>query len=185
MVPSHHSQPSLSVDQMKHFDDWYRPDKALPPPHSSLDGLDCDITMTALNPCHLVQDIGTDCSVVASLCAIVARTEKGHSNILSKVFHPFDLQQMEPRVSPNGKYVFRFNINGTFRKVIIDDFLPVSQNKRLIHVVDRNNPTLLWPALLEKAYISLFGSYGFPGSNSATDLWILTGWLPEQIFLTR
>lgn len=79
----------------------------------------------------------------------------------------------------------RLNFNGCSRAVLIDDRLPVSKTSRVLHVVDRNNPSLLWPALLEKAYLKVRGGYDFPGSNSGTDLWILTGWIPEQIFLDR
>jgi calpain-7 len=67
--------------------------------------------------------------------------------------------------------------------VVIDDRLPSSRTSRLLHVVDRNNPSLLWPALVEKAYLKVRGGYDFPGSNSGTDLWVLSGWIPEQVFL--
>ena len=55
----------------------------------------------------------------------------------------------------------------------------------MLHVVDRNNPSLLWPAIVEKAYLKVRGGYDFLGSNSGTDLWILTGWIPDQMFLQR
>lgn len=87
--------------------------------------------------------------------------------------------------SPNGKYILRLHFNGCPRIVIIDDRLPVSRTSRVLHVTDRNNPSLLWPALVEKAYLKVRGGYDFPGSNSGTDLWVLTGWIPEQIFLQR
>lgn len=98
---------------------------------------------------------------------------------------PYDAGEERPSLSPNGKYTFKLNFNGTHRRVEIDDFLPVSKSSRVLHVIDRHNPSLLWPALIEKAYLKVRGSYDFPGSNSGTDLWILSGWIPEQIFLQR
>lgn len=98
---------------------------------------------------------------------------------------PYDSKRDCPHMSSNGKYVVRLNFNGCSRKVVIDDRLPVSKTERVLHVVDRNNPTLLWPALIEKAYLKARGGYDFPGSNSGTDLWILAGWIPEQVFLQQ
>jgi hypothetical protein len=91
----------------------------------------------------------------------------------------------EPTISPNGKYVVRLQFNGCWRKIVIDDRLPIAKNGRLLHVVDRKNPSLLWPALLEKAYLKIHGGYDFPGSSSCSDLWTLTGWIPEEIHLNE
>jgi hypothetical protein len=90
-----------------------------------------------------------------------------------------------PKVSASGKYVLKLYFNGCFRRVVIDERLPSSITDRTLYVVDRLNPQLIWPALLEKAYLKVRGGYDFPGSNSGTDLWVLTGWIPEQIFLQR
>ena len=73
--------------------------------------------------------------------------------------------------------------NGCWRRVQIDDRLPTSRNARVLYVIDRSNPGLLWPALLEKAYLKVRGGYDFPGSNSGTDLAVITGWIPQQVFL--
>ena len=96
---------------------------------------------------------------------------------------PFDKNRGKPVISSNGKYIVRLNFNGCWRKVVIDDRLPVSNTHRILHVIDRRNPALLWPALLEKAYLKVRGGYDFPGSNSCGDLWTLTGWIPEQVYL--
>ena len=99
--------------------------------------------------------------------------------------YPHDIETSSPISSCSGKYVFRLHFNGCYRKVTIDDRLPSSRTARSLHVVDRNNPQLLWPALIEKAYLKVRGGYDFPGSNSGTDIWILTNWIPEQLFLQR
>jgi calpain-7 len=97
---------------------------------------------------------------------------------------PYDQIHDHPTISENGRYIFKFYFNGSYRVVEIDDKLPVSKSNRVLHVTDRNNPTLLWPALLEKAYLKLrVGGYDWDGSNSAADLWIITGWIPELIVL--
>lgn len=105
--------------------------------------------------------------------------------MLSSIFHPYNHTLQQPLRSKNGKYIFRFYFNGCWRKVTIDDRLPASNGPRALHVIDRNNPVLLWPALVEKAYLKIRGGYDFPGSNSGSDLWVLTGWIPEQVFLQR
>lgn len=159
--------------------------------------------MNSSHGCDLVQDVTTDCSVVASLCAAM-RILTGRnsvrlsifragivcyidtrSQVLSSILYPFDKSRGIPRVSASGKYVLKLYFNGCFRRVIIDERLPSSLTNRTLYVVDRLNPQLLWPALLEKAYLKVRGGYDFPGSNSGTDLWVLTGWIPEQIFLQR
>jgi calpain-7 len=159
--------------------------------------------MLALKEIDLVQDVTADCSVVASLCAAISRSGHAREKVsspyassillsfaeqykfLETMFYPYDRQKNVPVMSENGRYIFRLHFNGCFRKVVIDDHLPASSDSRTLHVVDRQNPGLLWPALVEKAYLKVRGGYDFPGSNSGTDLWVLTSWIPEQIFLQR
>lgn len=157
--------------------------------------------METRHDCDLVQDLTTDCSVVASLCAamriLTGKQSVSYyvkmavaqnlisSQVLSSMFYPFDRSNNVPKLSDSGKYILRMYFNGCSRRVVIDDRLPDSLTDRTLFVVDRENPMLIWPALLEKAYLKVRGGYDFPGSNSGTDLWVLTGWIPDQIFLQR
>ncbi|KAF2198614.1 cysteine proteinase [Delitschia confertaspora ATCC 74209] len=175
-------QLGLSPDQLRFFERWARASIALPPP-TTPDAAKLTPLMSTNRSIDLVQDAGTDCSVVASLCAVVARTERGHEELLCNKIWPYSDKEQRPVISKNGKYILRLNFNGCWRRVVIDDKLPLSKTNRVLHVLDRSNPALLWPALLEKAYLKVRGGYDFPGSDSCGDLWALTGWIPEQIYL--
>ncbi|DAA79743.1 TPA_exp: Calpain-like protein [Trichophyton benhamiae CBS 112371] len=163
--------------QREIFDGWKRPAEILGH-HTSGSPI-----LLGPNPMDLVQDVTTDCSVVASLCTGASPWKEGVSQLVRFIqMYPSEDGKV-PCISPSGKYTFRLYFNGCYRKVIIDDMLPSSKTLRSLHVIDRNNPTAIWPALVEKAYLKVRGGYDFPGSNSGTDLWVLTGWIPEQVFL--
>lgn len=83
--------------------------------------------------------------------------------------------------NPTGKYVVKLFINGIWRAVEIDDYLPVDSNKDFICAY--SNKGKLWISLIEKAYLKVHGGYEFIGSNSSRDLYTLTGWLPEKVDL--
>ncbi|EPE07366.1 palb protein [Ophiostoma piceae UAMH 11346] len=175
---------SMSPEQSDVFTEWKRPRELF-----AAESTNDSSFMVAGEEPDLVQDITTDCSVVASLCAMTKFTSHVHgqsqqvqSSLLSTIMSPYDHANNTPLVSENGRYVFRMHFNGTFRKVVVDDRLPASSSRTLF-VVDQRNPCLIWPALLEKAYLKVHGGYDFPGSNSGTDLWVLTGWIPEQVFI--
>ncbi|KAG6004891.1 hypothetical protein E4U21_000618 [Claviceps maximensis] len=175
---------TLSPAQIENFAAWMRPDELFKTGANFSQQPNEDAMMQTSDNSDLVQDITTDCSVVASLSAAY-HVLVGRHACLSSIFYPFDHVKGRPRLSASGKYVIKLNFNGCARRVTIDDRLPSSRTGRALFVVDRHNPYLLWPALLEKAYLKVRGGYDFPGSNSATDLLVLIGWIPEQIFLQR
>lgn len=68
----------LSAVQLEVFDAWRRPRELLGHSHTTSA---CCPTMLAHGTVDLVQDIITDCSVVASLCAATARSERGNTDV--------------------------------------------------------------------------------------------------------
>ncbi|KAK5050412.1 hypothetical protein LTR84_003693 [Exophiala bonariae] len=175
----------LSPGQLESFDGWKRPQDALASIRPSPVGntFPAEAVMHIPEEMDLVQDMTSDCSVVASLCAGTSRVERGHPKILRSIVYPYDYANDRISLSPNGKYILKLYFNGCWRRVDIDDYLPTSKTARVLHVIDRRHPGLLWPALVEKAYLKVRGGYDFPGSNSGTDLAVLTGWIAQQVFL--
>ena len=72
----------LSETQLEVFDCWRRPAEIIEASHS---GQNLSPTMGTNGRVDLVQDITSDCSVVASLCAVTSREERGHSNARSLI----------------------------------------------------------------------------------------------------
>ncbi|OIW33731.1 cysteine proteinase [Coniochaeta ligniaria NRRL 30616] len=176
---------TFSPTQQELFAGWKRPSELMAVADGQLDTEKLsDDMMRASTDCDLVQDMVTDCSVVASLSAAMSHLCPQKDSLLRSLMYPFDHDMFRPKLSKSGKYVFRMHFNGCFRQVVIDDRLPSSSSaSRTLFVVDRRNDRLIWPALMEKAYLKVRGGYDFPGSNSGTDLYVLTGWIPEQRFL--
>jgi calpain-7 len=73
----------LSVFQKQIFVGWKRP-REIFESRALREGIEGDIsqpTMLTTNTIDLVQDVTTDCSVVASLCAAAVRAEAGFENV--------------------------------------------------------------------------------------------------------
>jgi calpain-7 len=73
----------LSDIQLESFDGWKRPAEALSSVRFPDAAGDNGITMTMINisQVDLVQDLTSDCSVVASLCAGTSRVSRGHQKV--------------------------------------------------------------------------------------------------------
>lgn len=194
------AQPPLSSNQIRQGALYRRP--------SWLNAGEDQCWSTKLSGCDIVQDIVTDCSFVAALEAAAQHDRIFGGNLATSALYPQD-SSGRIRPSANGQYHVKLHINGTPRVVLIDDHLPyypaacpISQptttatatataatssksnahKQRLICASSRDGHAV-WPALLEKAYLQVMGGYEFAGSNGSIDLYALTGWLPEHIFL--
>ncbi|KAK9451723.1 uncharacterized protein V1518DRAFT_409365 [Limtongia smithiae] len=157
---------SLSPGQQGLFDSWKRPEEIW----------GSQVTLFGTGSADISQDILSDCSVIASLCVIADLEQRSGHSLIAQI-----LQCRS--TSRTGEYNLKLFFNGTYRRVTIDDYVPTSKASRYIHVVSRSNPGLLWPILIEKAYLKVMGGYDFPGSNAASDLFALTAWIPEHILL--
>ncbi|TNY20273.1 hypothetical protein DMC30DRAFT_447194 [Rhodotorula diobovata] len=164
--------PALSPAQQSAQCSWVRYREALPGA--------CMLGNTVRGS-DVVQDNVTDCSVVAALIVAAEHHARHRSKLALSCLFPQDESGL-PVSSPDGRYCARFLVNETWRQVHIDDRLPVSASGQPMFASTRKHDQL-WPALIEKAYLSLMGGYDFSGSNSANDLYVMSGWLPETISL--
>ncbi|KAI6007673.1 hypothetical protein F5J12DRAFT_85857 [Pisolithus orientalis] len=176
-------QPSVpqyaifSADGSSRFLSWNRPVNAaptlppLPSPTFSTPSVVSEPNVD-LAPADIEQHLINDCSVCAVLAVCVQHTKTFNSKLLSSIY---------PGRQP-GRYDIKVLINGAHRRITIDDALPFDSNGNPIGI-STGAKNILWPALIEKAYMKLMGGYDFPGSNSAIDLHALSGWIPEFIDL--
>ncbi|KAF9400881.1 calpain 7 [Mortierella sp. AD011] len=161
----------LSDKQIEKFGSWKRVSQIMENPK-----MICLISSTSI-----VQDIVTDCSFVASLCVSASYERRWKKQLIRACIYPKN-KFGEPCYNPHGKYLVKLTFNGIARRVVVDDYLPVSKTGTLMCTFSTNKNEL-WPSIVEKAYMKLMGGYDFPGSNSGIDLYALTGWIPEHIFI--
>lgn len=167
--------PKLSEKQMRIFSRWERPEVALGGVQPVMEGDGAET---------LCQDSLEDCSFVASLLSILFYERRHGVKLLKKNIYP-QASDGKLKVAQDGKYWVRLNVNGAIRKVVVDDFLPVTKDQSVhsLFVRSTGNTALLWPAILEKAYLKLMGGYNFLGSYSASDTYALCSYIPEVLFI--
>ncbi|KAF8523246.1 cysteine proteinase [Gautieria morchelliformis] len=156
-------QPALAPAQKTESVSWQRPAAVLPPPLRILDA--------TLLPDDLVQCVVTDCSVVAAISVCIGHQRRFGSTLGISSLHPQDGNGL-PVLSKSGRYAVRIFLNGS---TVIDDALPFLETGQLLGV-STGKKHVLWPPLIEKAYMKLMGGYDFPGST-------LIGWIPEHVHI--
>jgi calpain-7 len=132
----------------------------------------------------ITQTLVGDCSFVSSLAVCAAWERRFGRTLISRNIYP--QRNGVPVLSPSGKYIVKMYLNGSVRKISIDDHLPVIPHSPSTLLCSfSSSGDELWVSLFEKAYIKLHGGYDFPGSTSSIDLHALCGWIPETFHLNK
>ncbi|XP_035261648.1 calpain-14-like [Anguilla anguilla] len=138
----------LSPEEMAKVD-WVRPTKSMPNPCLFVDGVSrFDFAQGAVGNCWFLASIG-------------ALTFQQH--ILKQVL-PVD-QDFQKDYA--GIFHFRFWRFGKWVDVVIDDKLPTLNGNYIF--VHSKTPNEFWPALLEKAYAKVCGSYADMNSGDVSE----------------
>ncbi|CDR96762.1 calpain family cysteine protease domain containing protein, putative [Babesia bigemina] len=147
---------------------------------------------------RIKQGFVADCSFLSSL-AVLADYESRYSvpllsNIIKFVSigpHGYaDLVQptqtcteAHPSTNPGTAIGVKLYFNGIARCVVVDDWVPIRADGRLLcaHSSDR---TECWVSILERAFVKLNGGrYTIRGTNPGIDIYHLTGWIPDIVYL--
>ena len=169
------SAPGFCPDQLKRGVQW-----------KSFLGLTPDLSTVSLvgnaDPMNIKQTVVGDCSLVASLIVCSNFQQRfPKAKIIANAIYPQD-STGKPVVNHKGKYCVKLLINGATRLVTVDDRIPVERSTSTPLGTYSLDPSEQWVSLMEKAFLKVCGgTYDFPGSTSSSDLYKLSGWLPDSI----
>mmetsp|Transcript_85680 Transcript_85680/g.239422 ORF Transcript_85680/g.239422 Transcript_85680/m.239422 type:complete len:931 (+) Transcript_85680:117-2909(+) len=141
------------------------------------------VLASRMTSCSIQQGLVGDCSFLSAMSALAEYETRFGEPVLSGILHPRGglNGSQGPVYNEYGQYCCRLFLNGTQRKVIVDDRVPVRSNGQLLcaHSAYTNE---IWVTLLEKSFAKIMGSsYDMQGSNPGTDVFHLTGWVPDTI----
>ena len=175
---------ALSDKQRGVFAKWARPSDISQNPKMIVDITSKSIKQTVVPNCSFVSSLAISADF-EKRCANIPGSYSFHLNdcsfkkkIVTNCIYP--QKGGQPIINPHGKYMVKLFLNGVWRKVVIDDQLPLGRNGDLISAHSINTDEM-WVSLIEKAYLKVMGGYDFPGSNSGVDLHALSGWIPERM----
>ena len=176
-----------SEDQKVRFFKWARPSEIISMRKNTPSQLSKITMIKTITPDTIRQCCVSDCSFIAGLCILAELERRFDRRLITSLIHPQDPYTGMPRYNEKGLYIVKLWFNGVEQRVLVDDKFPVDKDGKLLcsHTENKDGCLELWVPILEKAYMKLCGGYDFPGSNSGVDLFCLTGWIPERIYLAE
>jgi len=125
---------------------------------------------------------------IASQFAAVAehRLLLPRGTFLWELIYPQDEEGI-PLFNPHGKYIVKLFVQGKWRKVLVDDVVPIGyamhgNNMYAPLLPTSNDNNIIWPQLLAKALLQAFqDDLGMPVLPCIS---ALTGWMPYQLPLS-
>lgn len=92
--------------------------------------------------------------------------------------------KITPHINPFGKYIVKLYWQGGWRKVTVDDFIPVGENDQWLLPKAPNNElwlTIVTKAIMKLACLSYERTNGRPEFGDASILQMLTGWQTQPV----
>ncbi|WFD34953.1 cysteine protease [Malassezia cuniculi] len=128
-------------------------------------------------PGDVCQGSASDCTIVASIETAAAHDARFGTNFASAALYP----QRDGVPVGSDVYDVRLFFDGEPRKVTVNSEVPAAQGEIQGCHLRNGSP---WPALIEKAFLHVYSSsYDHAGGDAGSDVYMLTGWLPEYIAL--
>lgn len=123
----------------------------------------------------------SDCTIISSIISCALYEARFNKPLISGIIFP--QANHKPSVNRFGEYFIRLFFNGVPRRVQIDHRILIKPNRRVIGTYS-SKPGELWPSLIEKAFLKVHGGFGYHGGTGCQDTYILTGWIPENMFFS-
>ncbi|KAH3672664.1 hypothetical protein WICPIJ_010034 [Wickerhamomyces pijperi] len=125
----------------------------------------------------LYQDFLQDCSFVSAMISLIHH----HCNPSSQ--SSFNILNSIAPHTVSDFYSVVIHFNGEPRMVEVSSKLPhLKDPTQALFIRSKSDPELLWPALVEKAYLKVQGhGYDSKGSNSGMDTFMISGWIPQYV----
>lgn len=135
----------------------------------------CLGNFTPARPGGVCQGAASDCTLVAAIEAAAAHDTRWGTGLAHAPLFP----QENGAPTDSATYDVRLFVDGEARRITVDNQVPMAGDAILGAHICGGSP---WPSFIEKAYLHVYRSgYEHVGGDASSDVYMLTGWLPEYI----